>query len=584
MAFHVISVGISKYSISANNLSYPDKDASQLSAILRHSLTSAITYDVLLRDSEATQIAIRLALNAEALKAGTQNDTLIIYYSGHGDVGKNGNNQNEAYLVPFDAAGDISVSGIATTEFQEWLNGLNHGTKIVLLDCCYSGGANHAKSISRIKHKDLGAIKAFQNQQYAQGTFIFTACKEDETAIEVDELEHGLFTYYLIEEITKDNGGSSVALSSVHDPVTNAVENAAKEYHHTQTPTIQMNAKGSISLPKLSKPPLLRPEIIRLPSTQAAERPPVVNLPQIEVSDKKVKEQLQISLRLIEDVSRNKLSQVTFRSTLSKILNSVRDVYKSQNNSVQTNDELAALLTNLEAQSFQLMLFSAALAIAGEERAIEIFTDEVAQILQWKRGRSGTVAAIETSDVIFLVVLYILFACSIYSDDYKATGRLLNIRIPDSYRGTFKKVIEHFEIHYADALGGNAKIVLSHMISLLQSQGWLIELLGIDEERLKNLVIQSNFCISVALSKADQRLYAGYNDYNLEILSPLISKIRFDGSTKRGIATEIFGSDPASLPQLFSDEVAKINQGGGGHWWHTLSPKSFVEDSPIQSD
>ena len=76
MAYHLINIGISAYSNPANNLDFPDADAGELSAIMRHSLGDELTYDVLLRDSEATQIGIRTALGADELKKASSNDTL----------------------------------------------------------------------------------------------------------------------------------------------------------------------------------------------------------------------------------------------------------------------------------------------------------------------------------------------------------------------------------------------------------------------------------------------------------------------------------------------------------------------------
>ena len=75
MAYHLISIGISNYANPQNNLDYPDNDAGELSAILRHSLGAELTHDVLLRSNEASQISIRNALNASELKQADRSDT-----------------------------------------------------------------------------------------------------------------------------------------------------------------------------------------------------------------------------------------------------------------------------------------------------------------------------------------------------------------------------------------------------------------------------------------------------------------------------------------------------------------------------
>lgn len=583
MAYHLVSIGISAYSNPANNLDFPDADAGELSAIIRHSLGNELIYDALLRDSEATQIGIRTALEADELKNASPSDTLIVFYSGHGALVQNGSSA-EAYLAPYDVSGNIGVSGISTSEIKTLLDDLKHGNKIVLLDCCYSGGAN-AKSISHIKHKDLTTIKAFQNQTYAEGTFVFTACKEDETAIEVPDLKHGLFTYQLIEELVKGDG-ESVALSSLHDPVTKAVEVTAQKYSHKQTPTIQMNAKGSMSLPKLSKPPALKPELIKVPTVEGA-KPPAVTSPHIIISDKKTQELVQASINLVEGASNTKLGQIAFRSTLGKILAVVKDAHNAQTTHVSTNEELAALVAKLEAKSFQLMITSAVVTVAGNEQTLKLFSEEAAEILIWKRGQGGQVAVIEIPDVIFLAVLYIVFVCSIYTDDYQPIGKLLNSHVYDPYRGrngSYQKISQHYEIHYADALGGNAKTVIAHMVDLLTSQEWLLELLGIDKDKLTSLINQANLILCVVMSRDGERTYPGYNDFELSNVAPLVNRIRTDATTRANIGKHLLGVKQDEVAQIFADEVAKLNQASGGHWWSYLRPESFTQDTDLEQD
>lgn len=61
------------------------------------------------------------------------------------------------------------------------------------------------------------------------------------------------------------------------------------------------------------------------------------------------------------------LGQIAFRSTLGKILAVVKDAHAAQTTHVSTNEELAALVAKLEAKSFQLMITSAAVTVAGNE-------------------------------------------------------------------------------------------------------------------------------------------------------------------------------------------------------------------------
>lgn len=578
MAYHLISIGISTYSNPANNLTFSGDEAGELSAIFRHSFGNNLTCDILLRDNEATQIGIRSALESDELKAASSSDTLIVYYSGHGALAPT-NGGLEAYLAPYDVSDNVAISGISTSEIKKSLDNLNHGNKIVLLDCCYSGGAS-AKSVTHIKHKDLTHIKAFQNQSYAEGTFVFTACREDETAIEVPDLKHSLFTYQLIDELLKGKA-DTIALSSLHDPVTKAVEATAQKYSHKQTPTIQMNSKGSMSLPRLTRPLAMKPELIKVPSVQDA-KPVVVSAPNIDISDKKIKELIQSSISLVEGASSTKMGQIAFRSTLGKIFALVKDAHTALPKNIRTVDEISELLTTLEGKSLQLMVTAAAVVIAGNDQTLKIFSEEAAQMLLWKHGQSGSVAAIETSDVIFLALLYIVSVCSIYTDDYNAMGKLLNTHIYNPNRGragVYDQVSQHYEVHYADSLGGNARTTLQHMVDLLTSQQWLLELLGIDAKKMTELITQSNLCLCVVMSKDGERTYPGYNDFNLTNVAPMVNRIRSDATTQASMAKHLFSVAPSEVPKIFADEVVKLNQDSTNRWYQRLTPEAFIEDT-----
>lgn len=576
MAYHLISIGISTYSNAGNNLSYPEDDASEISGILRHSLGTDLTLDMLLRNNEASQIGIRTALNTPALKTASNEDTLILFYSGHGDIGRNSKDENEAYLAPYDVAGDIAISGISTTEVKDILDSYRHGKKIVLLDCCYSGGAN-AKSISRIKHKDLSALKAFQNQTFAEGTFVFTACKEDETAIEVSDLKHGLFTYYLIEELIKDRQQPDIPLSDIHHPVNSAVETAAKKYHHTQTPTLQHNSKGSMTIPKLSRPVALRPEIIKVP-TLPSEVAPVVSTPKIDITDKKAQELVDHTLQLVGVASLTKLNTISFRSHLNKVLKIVKDAHEEVPKQAQNLEDLAEYISLLEGKAYQLFVTAAAVGVAADEVIQKVFADEVADILLWKYGKAGLVAAIETSDVIFLLVLYILLICSIYTGDFGSVSKLLRTEITDwNSRDRYIKVVEEYGIHFADALGGNAQTVLKHVLDLLKEQKWLQELLGVDEEKLTGLILQANMCAVVATIHAGGHAYAAYNDHDVTSLNKLVHQIRTEAQIQSELGV-MLGVQASDVPQTFASAVDNLNKNGNGRWWYILKPTAFLSD------
>jgi hypothetical protein len=73
------------------------------------------------------------------LKSATPNDTVLLYYSGHGalDPGRNDN----LYLCATDVTqNNLSTHGLDSQKVSTWLRDCRAQQKIVILDCCYAGG------------------------------------------------------------------------------------------------------------------------------------------------------------------------------------------------------------------------------------------------------------------------------------------------------------------------------------------------------------------------------------------------------------------------------------------------------------
>lgn len=575
MAFHLISVGISKYARpNYLTLGYAADDAGDFSNLIRQNIP--LELDILLRNSEASLVEINTALDSDILKNATKEDTFLLFFSGHGGAEMSDKGSYEAYLVPFDGNDDLDISGISASQIQNLVAGLKHGTKIILLDCCYSGGAN-AKSISNIQYKDMTTLKAFQNQTYAEGTFVFTACKEDERAIELADLKHGLFTYYLLEEMSKDRRDDTLPLSDLCHPVINKVIKAASQNKHTQTPTIKLNASGSVTLPSLKKPKPLKPGIIKVPTQEAGADKPL-SPPEIEITDKKTKELINDTLKLIENAGSSKLSMLAFRSTLSKILDDLKKTYEELPKQASTQEELHGMVIELEAQSYQLMVVSACVALTGNEDVLRRYCQSIAQILNWKNGKSGLVAALETPDVIFVAIIYLVTMVSIYTDDYKPLNALLKNYYTDTQRDKLLRVVDAYHIHYADSLGGNAMTVFKHIIELMKKQKWLCELLGLAEEEVKNLVLQSNMLITVISTHLGNDVYPSFGSFYASRVSPLADMIANDAKTQEQMA-QLLDCRPDEVCIIFARMFRVfIERMSRGFFWDSVNYNRFLKE------
>ena len=127
----------------------------------------------LLLDEEATTARIRESL-AETLGAAGPNDTALFFFAGHGSPAHQ--------LVPHDVRLDaLSETTIPMDELAERLGASRARAFVVILDCCFSGGAT-----ARVLHDvpaPRGVVTTVADLQ-GRGRVIIAASKDDEPAYE----------------------------------------------------------------------------------------------------------------------------------------------------------------------------------------------------------------------------------------------------------------------------------------------------------------------------------------------------------------------------------------------------------------
>jgi uncharacterized caspase-like protein len=133
------------YAVVIGNNSY--RDAGYVS--LKSAASDATAVSNLLRDRygfqtslllNASRLEILTALNDMREKLGP-NDTLLIYYAGHGEL-----DGNQGYWVPSDGATGNSKTWISNAAISDILNTMSIRHVLVVADSCYSGAMTRASA------------------------------------------------------------------------------------------------------------------------------------------------------------------------------------------------------------------------------------------------------------------------------------------------------------------------------------------------------------------------------------------------------------------------------------------------------
>jgi hypothetical protein len=203
---HVVAIGIDQYRDDGiPPLKFAVKDAASVASTLQEKLGLAQGQGIeLITNEKATAREIKRALGARLLARESRADTIFIYFSGHGGVSPDSSFKDgmEKYLLPVDAdPSDYAATAISLEEVGKILDHLESERLIFLADTCYSGAAG-GRTV-KPRGRDFRALPSESVEERLQGAgrVIMTAANASEVAQEMEDLGHGVFTYYLLRAI-----------------------------------------------------------------------------------------------------------------------------------------------------------------------------------------------------------------------------------------------------------------------------------------------------------------------------------------------------------------------------------------------
>ena len=200
-----------------SDLKYADDDAQDLYELLA-SIWGEDHIELLL-DSQASKVGIYYAIKRLTAKADN-NDTVLLYFSGHGFrleymayqewlgiwdstignwdyitsttwqtsntmIWQDRHLVGPGYICPFDSGQSLSWDydyEISAADLACWLDMLDSEKTVIILDSCFAG------SLSTELNED--------------GRVVLMACQPDEGSLESCELEHGVFSHYILQALS----------------------------------------------------------------------------------------------------------------------------------------------------------------------------------------------------------------------------------------------------------------------------------------------------------------------------------------------------------------------------------------------
>ncbi|NUP98358.1 MAG: PEGA domain-containing protein, partial [Armatimonadetes bacterium] len=151
----------------------------------------------------------------------TADDTFVFFFSGHGiQVG------DESYLLTEETRmNDVARTALAMADVRKRLEGIKAGNVLLLIDACRNDPKSGGRGdIDNAMSDEFG--KAIRPKiDTARNVATFTACAVGQRAYEMPEMQHGAFTYFLLNSINTPN---SISVAQLADSVTKQVSTWAE--------------------------------------------------------------------------------------------------------------------------------------------------------------------------------------------------------------------------------------------------------------------------------------------------------------------------------------------------------------------
>jgi hypothetical protein len=205
---------------------------------------------ILLTNTQASLRSLRNHLGTRLKSSANREDTVFIYFAGHGATERDAESPDgdglEKYLIAHDTdPADLYSTALPMREIGYLFKRIRSERLIFIADSCYSG-ASGGRTVG-ISSMRANISEAFLDRVVSgRGKVIMTASGANEVSVEKDELQHGVFTYYLLEGLkgrADVDGDKMISLEEAYRYVSVQVPLATGQEQH---PAKKGSVEGSL--------------------------------------------------------------------------------------------------------------------------------------------------------------------------------------------------------------------------------------------------------------------------------------------------------------------------------------------------
>lgn len=199
-----------------NPLQFAGADATELAAALE----GFDEVRVLTGERQTRRAAILEALEAVVRKATNPRDTVFLYFSTHGSLGRAPGAELARYLVTSDTRLDlVAETGIALDPLIRTLKGMRAQNVALVVATCHSGRGKSAvpDALAELLGRSKGSPPPLWDR--SEAVVVLSAATFGETAEESGALRHDVYTHFFLQGLREgdQDGDCAVTVSEAHD-------------------------------------------------------------------------------------------------------------------------------------------------------------------------------------------------------------------------------------------------------------------------------------------------------------------------------------------------------------------------------
>ncbi|MGA9916346.1 MAG: caspase family protein [Paraburkholderia sp.] len=187
-------------------------------------------------NEQATRNAILEGLRDLAVRATTE-DTVCIYFTGHGALIDEYDDAVESVLVPADCDLDhLLATSISSAELSAALDAIPAKRLVVFIDACHAAGAAALKLAGKQAIVKLGyAEKSLDRLADGKGRTLMASSRTDETSLIMHGDRNSAFTSVLLEGLkggADQRGDGEIRVFDLFDYISKGVPSRTKDKQH----------------------------------------------------------------------------------------------------------------------------------------------------------------------------------------------------------------------------------------------------------------------------------------------------------------------------------------------------------------